>query len=565
MSPRRTPCDWRVAAEDREQTAALAKALDVPRPVAHLLTCRGVATPEEGQRFLQPGSDYFTDPFLLDDMDKAVDRIRVARDGGERITVFGDYDVDGVSGTAILVNALRRYGIESCSYGIPDRLSEGYGLSPERVRSAHDDGVNLIVTADNGSTAHASAAAARELGIDLIVTDHHQLEGGLPDALAVVNPKRQDSSYPSPDLCGAAVAFKLAQALTGEMADLDIVALGTVADIVPLRDENRDLVAAGLAYAKRHPRLGLERLASIARVDLTQLRAEHIAFQLGPRINAGGRLGDGITGLKLLLADDADEAGRLAGQLNEANEERRAIEKEIFEEARARLRDSYSPDQRTIVLAGSNWHPGVIGIVASRLQSLYYRPIVMIAIEGDGCGRGSARSIAGFDIISSISACQDHLVKFGGHAGAAGLTVETDKLDAFREAFEAEAARLLPDEELRRVLEIDAQIAFSEVDSQLIALMDRLQPFGHGNPAPLFCTYGATVVPHSWRELRGGHMRVTLKQGAHMFTAVGFHMGDRLAEVQSAASLDVAFTPQFNTFRGETTIQLVLKDLRPNG
>jgi single-stranded-DNA-specific exonuclease len=404
---------------------------------------------------------------------------------------------------------------------------------------------------------------ARSVGIDLIVTDHHQPEGELPDALAVINPKCQDPTYVGAEACGAAVAFKLAWALTGEQRDLDLVALGTVADVVPLLGENRDLVAAGLQEASVHPRLGLAKLAEKAGIRMDALRADHIAFQLAPRINAAGRLGNGLDGLELLFSDSPEDAARLASELDKANLERRSIETAIYREVMAMLESGFHPDQRTIVLASRTWHPGVIGIVASRVQSGYYRPVILIAIDEDGRGRGSGRSIHGFNMADALAACKDHLVKFGGHAAAAGLTVLEQDIEAFRGTFEAEAENWLPPgEEIQRTLEIDAQVAFSEIDSRLLRILGRLRPFGHGNPSPVLCTYGVEPMPRSWRELRGGHLRVALKEGPTLLTAIGFHMADRIPQLEHAAALDVAFTPQFNTWRGETTIQLVLKDLR---
>ncbi|MBN2307566.1 MAG: single-stranded-DNA-specific exonuclease RecJ [Candidatus Hydrogenedentes bacterium] len=562
--------EWHVAQEDRPQTEALARTLEVPRVVAHLLIHRGIDSVERARRFLSPGLEYVGPPDSLADMDRAVERIRRARDDGERVLVFGDYDVDGIAGTALLLRALRRFGLTPCRAGMPNRLEEGYGLNPKHVREAHEQGVGLIITVDNGTTAHESCAVARALGIDVIVTDHHQIKDNPPDVFAFINPKRQDPSHPSADACGAAVAFKLAWALTGEAADIDLAALGTVADIVPLCGENRDLVAAGIAQISERPLVGLVKLGETAGTRMDELTAEHIAFQLAPRINAGGRMGDGArTGLELLLTDDPDEATRLARALDEANQQRREVENTIYRQALQALSGpagqatAFHPDQRTVVLACRAWHPGVVGIVASRLQSVYYRPTVLIAVDDDGCGRGSARSVDGFDITHALFECREHLVKVGGHANAAGLTIDSAKVGAFREAFEAEARKHLPEGELRRRLDIDAQVAFTEVDGRLISGMDLLRPFGFGNEAPVLCTFGAAVVPGSCRELRGGHLRATLKDGAKIMAAIGFHMGDRLAELEHAGTVDVAFSPQFNTWRGETTIQLVLKDIRP--
>ena len=552
---------WVVAEENRSATGELSGALGVPRIAAHLLRLRGITTLEEGRRFLCPSIDQLTDPFLLTDMRVAIDRIEQARQRGEHVFVFGDYDVDGISGTALLVTALRRHGIDRCSFGMPSRLTEGYGLSPDRVEAAHTQGVSLIITVDNGISAHEAAAAARRLGIDLIVTDHHPFDKKLPDALAVVNPKREGEGHPLADASGAAVAFKVATALTGTVEDLDVVALGTIADIVPLRGENRALVALGLERMIARPRIGIRKLAEVAGVNMEQITAENIAFQLAPRLNAAGRLGNGLAPLELLLTESAIEASRLALALNDANEKRRDIEREIYEQAVEELEAAVAPNRHSIVLASRDWHPGVIGIVASRLHARYNRPVVLLALDADGLGRGSARSTPLFDMAGALRACEEHLIRFGGHAAAAGLTLNGQDFEKFRASFEAEAAKRSASYDPAHVLEIDAQVALSEIDGQLVKALDRLEPFGHMNPAPLFCAYGVTPLPYSARELRGGHLRLTLRQDPKVFEAIGFRMADLLEYNLGSRPIDIAFTPRFNTWRGETTVQLVLKDV----
>ncbi len=555
--------DWSIVECDRALTRALATETGLHPIIARILIGRGVSSRDEVQRFLNPTLDFICDPLTLADMALAVERLRRARDAGEHVLVFGDYDVDGISATALLVRALRRFGIATCSYGMPNRLVDGYGLSPDRVDAAKEAGVSLIVTVDNGIAAHTSCERARELGIDVIVTDHHLIEGELPPALAVINPQREAPTHPCREACGAAVAFHLARALTGDACDLDLVALGTVADVVPLRGENRNLVAAGIKAATQITRPGIQALAKIAGVNLSTLTAEQIAFQIAPRINAGGRMGDGLSALELLLTDSPDEARVLAEELDAANQERRVLESDTVAEVLAELEASFRPEQRTIVLARRGWHRGVIGIVASRIQAVHYRPVVLIGIDDDGIGRGSARSIAGFNIAEAMNACVEHLVTCGGHAAAAGLTIREECVAAFVEMFEAQAATLLPAGDLRKQLRIDAQVGLSEIDSRLVTQLEQLQPFGNTNPAPLFCSFGAEPMPHSWRELRGGHMKVALRNGSRVMDAIGFRMAERLAELSSAPAVDIAFSPQFNTWRGETSVQLVIKDIRP--
>ena len=563
MTNQRIQRRWEIAEVDRAASGELARSLRVPRIVAHILMRRGVSDIEGGRRFLHPSIEHLSDPFSLTDMQPAVDRIQLAKERQEHVRVFGDYDVDGVAGTAILVQALQRFGISQYSYAMPDRVTEGYGIKPDHVKQAQQEGVDLLITVDNGISAFEAAGTARDCGIDVIVTDHHSLGDRLPEACAVINPKREPPSHPAADLCGAAVALKFAQALTGTMDGLDFAALGTVADIVPLRGENRDLTAAGLDCIARNPRLGLEQLAQVAGIRIEELRADGIAFQLGPRINAGGRLGDGTTGLRLLLTDSPTEAAEAAKELDSANYERRTIERQILDEALAQVEDTLHPKQRSIVLGAREWHPGVVGIVASRVLSRYYRPVLLVAFDEDGVGRGSARSIPELDIMEVLEGCADHLDAYGGHRAAAGITVLEQDFAAFRERFEAEAARLLPDGELQPTLDIDGLISFSEIDGQMVRALEQLRPFGHGNPSSILCTFGATVLPNSWRAMRGGHLRVTLKEGPSLFTAVGFGMGDVLQDLPNWPTVDAAFNPRLNTWRGETTVQLVLKDIRP--
>ncbi len=563
MNSRKTRLAWTCASCDRAAVRSLARELDIPPLVAQLLTARGAATPELGHQFLNPSADQLCDPFELNGIGEAVERIRRARDLGEHVLVFGDYDVDGITGTAILYNALKEYGISSCSYDMPNRLEEGYGISPERVHQARDQEVGLIVTVDNGVTARDAAEAARAAGIGFIITDHHEPEGRLPHADAIIDPKCDEPQHPCRDICGAAVAFKLATALTGQINDLDLVALGTVADIVPLRGENRALVALGLRDAAARRRPGLLKLAQMARVNLETLTARNIAFQLAPRINAGGRLGDGMAGMDLILTDSPQTAETIARELDRANSERRDIESAILDDAEAELRETFNDQQRSIVLARHDWHQGVIGIVASRLQRHFYRPVALIALDGDGVGRGSIRGIPEFDVSTALNACSHLLVKFGGHRAAGGLTIPEDNVQAFQCAFEDEAARQLEGHELHRSLTIDAVIAFTQIDGQLLRWLDLLEPYGHGNAQPVFCTFNAEIVPQSCRYLRGGHVKLLLQSDGRQFPAIGFQMGGLYDDLCHISRVDAAFTPELNTYRDETTIQLVLKDIRP--
>ena len=554
---------WKVSQPDRVLTQQLADGLRVPRPVAHLLAQRGVSSLAEGTDFLSHDPARISDPLSLTDMQRAVTRIREALERDEHIMVFGDYDVDGICATAILRHAFARLGFTKCSYGMPNRLTEGYGLSEDRVAWAKEQGVGLLVTVDNGISAIGPARVARELGIDLIVTDHHQLGDELPDAFAIVNPKRDGESHPSYHACGASLAAMLAYALTGSWEDLDLAAFGLVADIVPLRGENRVMVGLGLESMRQHARPGLKALCRVSKLSIAEVQSEHIAFQLAPRINAGGRLGDGLAGLELLMTDDESAAREIAESLDAANLERREIERQMSDEAIAEFEQN-GKDKRSIVLARRGWHPGVVGIVAARLMHRYYLPTILIAVDEAGVGRGSARSISELDIVPCIGECKHLLQKFGGHRAAAGLTIEEQHLGEFVRLFEQSVRSKLPDEALSPTLAIDGQVALGEVDSAFVSILERLQPFGHENPSPIFCTYGAEVMPHSLRELRGGHIKLTLRSENRVHPAIGFSMESFLPELRAATHVDIAFTPKFNTWQGESTVQLQLKDIKPS-
>ena len=554
--------EWHLPRTNRTKTVALARALGIPPLVAQILLVRGVDTPDAAKRFLNPAMEHVSDPLLLTDMEAAIERIHRALERQERVLVYGDYDVDGVAGTALLTRALRRFGIRECSYDVPNRFTEGFGLSVERVRQAHADGVSLIITVDNGSAARDAAQTARELGIDLVVTDHHPTEGPLPKAAAVVNSAREVPGHVSANACGVAIAYKLGWALTGEMTDLDLVALGTIADVVPLIGENRDLVAAGLEWAARRPRVGLEALAHVSGVSLTDLKAEDVAYHLAPRLNAAGRLATAHTALELLLTDSPSDALHIARQLDEANAQRRALEAEILEEAERRVENELPPGARSIVLGSRTWHPGLLGIVAARLQSRYSLPTVLVVFGEDGFGRGSARSVEGLNIAKALATCQDCLIASGGHKAAAGVTLHESALETFRQRFEETVSAVLPESPPPAPLAIDAVVSMSEIDGRLIRMLDRLAPFGHGNPPPVFLSQNVRVLPNSCREMRGGHIRFVVQEGPRLFAAVGFRMSGRLGEAAQAQTMDLAFTPQLNSWRGEMSVQLRVRDFR---
>lgn len=563
MSGFRARRRWNVAPFDHAAATALAEALAVSPLIGHLLRLRGITDADAGTRYLRPAVGHLCDPFSLTDVGTAVERITHARHAHERVLVFGDYDVDGIAASAIMLNGLRRFGIAQCEYGMPRRLVEGYGLAAEHIEAAKRDGVGLVITVDNGIASRAAAERAAALGIDVIITDHHAIEGELPPARAVINPKREPAHHPAAHISGAGVAFKLCCALNGTPNDLDIAALGTVADIVPLLGENRVIVALGLRHMSRHQRTGIAALAAAAGANIAEMTSEKIGFQLGPRLNAAGRLDDASVALRLLLSDCPDESAEVARMLNEANDERRTIERAIFDEAVEELDAFFSPDLRSIVLSRRGWHPGVIGIVASRLFARYHRPVVLIAVDEQGIGRASARAGEGFDMVGALSVCQGLLERFGGHKAAAGCTILEENIAAFRDLFELEAKRQLGAGEIRPRLDIDALVGLSQVDAGLVKGLELLEPLGQGNPAPLFGIVGAEVAPQSVRILKDEHVKLTLRHEDCAIGAIGFGMAEQFHVEGIPATVDAAFVPQLNTWRGETQVQLQIKDLRP--
>jgi single-stranded-DNA-specific exonuclease len=499
-------------------------------------------------------------------MDAAVYRIKQAVSGHEKILVFGDYDVDGISGTALLVHELHALGCQPYYY-IPNRLVEGYGLNKERVCKAHDERVTLIITVDNGVSSHEEIRLASSYGIDVIVCDHHEPEGQLPPALAVLNPKRSDSTYPFRDLSGAGVALKLATALLGRLPErLDFASLGTIADIVPLVDENRILARAGLKMVNenRNPLPGLQELCKVSGLEGRQVNSGNIAFQLAPRLNAAGRLGCGQLGVQLLLTTSQALAQRIARKLDEENRNRQAIEEEILNQALAKLEIEFDANRDfSIMLHDSRWHPGVIGIVASKLVEIYHRPAILVAM-GEQTGKGSARSIYKFHIYEALRRCQEHLVSFGGHKYAAGLTIDCSKLDACRAAFEEICREQLIQEDLRPVVRIDADLSLSQITGEFLEQLETLAPHGNANPTPIFASLGVKSVG-TVRVLRGDHLKFAVRQADKMLPVIGFKMGQYADMVSNCSSIDITYTPQFNTYKGTTSIQLSLRDIRQTG
>ena len=488
------------------------------------------------------------------------------------VVVHGDYDVDGISGAALLALWIRALGGRAEAI-VPDRLGHGYDLSRAGVERAAQRGASVLVTVDCGIVALEPARLAAEAGMDVIVTDHHTPGPGLPPALAVVNPNRPGCSYPNKDLCGAGVAFKVGQLLARDLGRpageawsyLDLVALATIADQVPLRGENRILARYGLRQLTQTARPGLRALMECARVKRGKaVEAWMVAFGLGPRINAAGRVGNADSALRLLLTSDPGEARRLAEVLERNNTERRELEGRTAEEALAALASVYDAARdRAVVVAGEGWHPGVIGIVASRVVERIYRPAVVIALDGE-VGRGSARSIPPFDLHGAISACAGHLDRFGGHHQAAGLDIGRDRIDAFREAFQAVARERLGSAEPRPALNVDLEVGLDEVTLDLSRYTRYAGPYGRGNPEPVFMARGVHCAGTP-RVLNGGHLKFRMERDGKALGAIGFRLADRLSpDGLTGGPVDVAFNLLENTFRDHTTVEAKVVDIRPS-
>ncbi len=546
---------------DYADVRALAGGLGLSEPVAVTLVRRGYNTPELAREFL--AADESHPPSAFAGMDAAVALIRAAIAAGERITVHGDFDVDGVCATSVTVSTLRALGAE-CDWFIPDRMADGYGLSAANVEKLAARGTKLLVTVDCGITAVEEVRLAQELGMAMLVTDHHQQAEALPDC-AILHP--EVSGYPFESLCGTAVAWKLACALRDGEAeeDLDLVALATVADVVPLVGENRSLVKRGLAEIRRAQRPGLRALMAAAKCEPSQLDESDLGFRLAPRINAAGRLYRADAGVELMLTEDEGRAEEIAIELSRANAERRATEREVDTAAEAALREL--PEELRgapgFVVAGEGWHPGVVGIVASRLVERHHRPVVVISLDDEGAGRGSGRSIPGFDLLAALEACAEHLDSFGGHRAAAGLSLRAENVAAFREAFAAHASAALGPEDLRRTERIDAMVGGVGLGLDLAEELRQLAPFGMGNPGVRLMVPQARVSDVRTMGAEGKHARFSLHSGAHR--ALGVAFGRSSLGVEPEDAVDAAVRLEVNHWNGSVEPRVVLRELYPVG
>ena len=558
--------------EDRETVQSLAEALSVTPLIAKILCMRGICDFDAARTFFKPSLSDLNDPFLLADMDKAVVRIEQAIQQNERIFIYGDYDVDGITSAAMLILFLKQLGAEVFYY-IPDRLKEGYGLSELGIEQAIQNQATLMITVDCGITGVEEVRHAHQQGLDVIITDHHEPAETMPDAVAILDPKREGCPYPFKELAGVGVAFKLVQAVTTHMnldpnlpsEYLDLVALGSAADIVPLVDENRVLVHQGLERLNQLERIGIRSLAEICGLKGRRIGTGQLVFIMAPRINAVGRLGNAEQAVHLLITDSEEDARHIAQILDKENQTRKFIDEETFNQALEIMENQEGEVGSSVVLSREGWHSGVIGIVASRIVEKVFRPTVMIAIE-DGVGKGSARSIPNFDVYSAIKQCEKHLIGFGGHKYAAGLTIDPKNIPKFKEAFHAAVNSLMEEDHLVQRIHMDAEIDLVEIDDKFVRILNRFAPFGPQNMRPVFLSRNLQVVGTP-RVIGRDHLKFRVRQSNRIFDAIGFGLGHKEGIVKALsekgeANLDMIYVIEENVWNGQTRTQLRVKDLR---
>jgi single-stranded-DNA-specific exonuclease len=556
-----------------EKAARLAAELGIDRVLADLLVQRGVESFDEARAFFRPRLEDLHDPFLMQDMDKAVERIHRAVAGGEKILVYGDYDVDGTTAVAQVYSFLKQF-TQKVSFYIPDRYDEGYGLSYKALDWAGDNAVNLVITLDCGIKAIEKVEYARSKGIDVIICDHHLPEDKLPEAVAVLDPKRADSKYPFDDLCGCGVGFKLVQgyvqrygldaALLEPLLDLQVVSIAS--DLVSMTGENRILAHFGLKRLNENPRKGLLAMINLSKLEPGHIGIDDIVFKIGPRINAAGRMESGRLAVELLTATDDRTAIRIGEQINDNNNERKSIDREITQEALEMVRNgkALATENATIVYNPA-WNKGVVGIVASRLVEAYYKPTVVLT-KSNGFVTGSARSVQGFDLYASIESCADLLENFGGHMYAAGLTMKEENVAEFCRRMDAFVAKNITREELTPIVEIDARLDFSQITPKFTRILKQFQPFGPGNNNPVFLTEDVYDAGNGRKVGAGGvHLKLDLMQESQPYrqiAAIGFNMAGYFDHIKAGNPIDACYSIVENFYRGSSTIQLRLKDIR---
>ena len=557
---------WKIKQPNLDLQKEISRALDISEILAQLLINRGVRSAEEAKGFLDCDLANLHDPFLLKGMKKAVQRIRKAQTRGEKVMVWGDYDIDGITSVTLLVSVLKEMGVHVLHY-LPNRLEEGYGLNEKGAKEAKKKKVGLLITVDCGISAHQTINYLKKIGIDTIVTDHHQPgEGSLPAALAIIDPLQKGCSYPYKYLAGVGLAFKLACALTGNQKDvldrhLDIIALGTVGDIAPLTGENRILVKQGLVKLGKTEKLGLAALIKVSGLANREINARHIGYILGPRINASGRLGSPEDSLRLLLATTEDEAYNLAQKLSKGNRTRQRIESQTLQEAIEQVESRINFKEHNIIVLGApHWHQGVIGIVASRLVERYLRPTIMMSLKGD-FGRGSGRSIGNFHLLEALSRCKDLLEEYGGHRRACGVKLKKDRFSEFSRTINQVASEMLVPEDLIPTLEIDAQIPLFNLNTGLIEQLDVLSPFGTDNPRLLICS-SKLKIKNKPSIVTGRHIKFWVTDGRLTCEAIGYNKAEVFPQLLTGQTVDLAYSPSINNWQGNFSIQLKIEDLK---
>lgn len=559
---------WSVAKVNKERAIAMANRLEIPPLLAMMLDIRGITKEEDVINFLQENKD-FSDPFLMKDMDKAVERITTAVENGEKICVYGDYDADGVTSTSLLYSYLRDSLGADVMFYIPTRTGEGYGMNKSAVDKIHSLGVTLIITVDNGISAREEIDYANTLGIDTVITDHHMPSGAIPKAVAVVNAHQQDDKSPFKDFSGVGVAFKLVMAIEGEYADIDsllenfsdIATLGTIGDIVPLVGENRTLVKNGLRHIQNSDRIGINAMKQESGIAEKEINSSNVAFTLVPRINAGGRLGSSEKSVNLLLTEDEDEAVTIADKLGMDNRERQSIEKEILASIDEEVRRTPNiVNDKILVFAGKGWHQGVVGIAASRIKDIYDKPTIIIGIDDGGVARGSGRSVEGFSLCDAVFACSEHLTHYGGHPMAVGISLEKEKINDFRKAINAYCKDVkMP----YNILHIDCKLNPNQLDLSILDCLSYIEPCGASNPSPIFGLYNMTVI--ATKEIgNGNHMRITLSRGQGQVPvyAVYFNHNFQSCSYRNGDIVDVAVSLDRNIYNGQENLSVIIKDIK---